>query len=164
MITIILTLIVLYTCYELMFDLHDEWLLLIPFVSLNPVKRFWGWTTQPRPRWQDCKIEAAVLFCVFGVTGSSSMFFVRPCLKTLGIEGSMMEGPWSYRILSVLIVSPIYATILMTLGTLSGRHAYFASMGIKILKRFLPSSVSSKLVPAKCKDLRPAAGTAPPLK
>ena len=113
-------------------------------------KRFWSLTTQPRPKWQDDKSEAAVLFCVFGVTGSSSMFFVRPCLKTFGIEGNWVEGPWSYRFLSFIIISPIYATILMTLGTLSGRHSFFANMSLKIWRRFLPASVSKRIVPESC--------------
>jgi|TARA_B110000090_G_C13192913_1_gene373812 hypothetical protein len=40
--------------------------------------------------------------------------------------------------------------ILLTLGTLAGRHAYFASMTLKIWNRFLPKSVSSKLMPKAC--------------
>lgn len=41
----------------------------------------------------------------FGITGSSSMYFVRPVISDVfGIEGSMKEGPWSYRIVSVLAV------------------------------------------------------------
>jgi hypothetical protein len=107
--------------------------------------KFWKWTCQTRPHWKECKVEAAVLFCVFGVTGSSSMFFVRPALTHLGITGTMMDGPWSYRIASILIISPIYACILVTVGTLAGRHVYFANMGRKIISRFLPKSQSSKL-------------------
>jgi len=96
------------------------------------------------------------LFVVFGVTGSSTMFFVRPALKFLGIEGTIIDGPWSYRILSVLIISPIYATVLMTLGTLSGRHNFFANMGMKIIKRFIPRDVASKVIckGAKAKQLK----------
>lgn len=73
------------------------------------------------------------------------MFFVRPALTHLGITGNFMDGPWSYRIASVLIISPIYACILVTVGTLAGRHVYFANMGRKIISRFLPKSQSSKL-------------------
>ena len=116
-----------------------------PAESLS--SRFWKWTTQERPHWRESKLEAAVLFCVFGVTGSSSVALVRPALHNAGIQGTMMEGPNSYRVLSILIVSPIYATVLMTLGTLSGRHNYFAKMGMKILGRFFPGKVLSK---AKC--------------
>ncbi|CAM9367737.1 unnamed protein product, partial [Heterosigma akashiwo] len=118
---------------------------------------FWKWTTQKRPHWKESKTEAAVLFCVFGITGSSSVAFVRPILKdVIGLDGTMKDGPWSYRIGSVLMVSPIYACVLMTVGTLAGRHAYFAASGQKILGRFLPRKVSRELAcaPAKAKKAR----------
>ena len=99
-------------------------------------RRFWLWTTQKRPHWQESKVEAAVLFTVFGVTGSSTLLFVRPTLKSFGIEGSMIEGPWSYRAISFLTVTPIYCCVLMTLGTISGRHNFFASQTVRMLSRF----------------------------
>ena len=108
--------------------------------------RFWSWTTQKRPSWKEDKTEAAVIFVVFGVTGSSSVAFVRPCLKnTFGLEGNMIDGPWSYRLISLVAVSPIYAVLLLTFGTLSGRHTFFAMMASKIYGRFLPAAVSKRL-------------------
>ena len=110
---------------------------------MNRIKvfsKFWAWTTQQRPHWRESYTEAAVLFCVFGITGSSSVALVRPFLKnTMHIEGTMMEGPNSYRFLSIFMVTPIYACVLLTVGTLSGRHSYFANMTRKILGRFVPS-------------------------
>jgi hypothetical protein len=120
------------------------------------LQRFWKWTTQVRPHWKEDKVEAAVLFCVFGVTGSSSVAFVRPALKKVGIDGTLLDGPWSYRIASVLIISPIYACILVTVGTLSGRHIFFANMGRKILSRFMPSSAASKI---GCPSAKPPSTT-----
>ena len=79
------------------------------------------------------------------------MFFIRPCLNYLGIEGSLIDGPNSYRILSVLLISPAYAALLITIGTLAGRHNFFAKMAMHTLGRFLPKKVSSKILcpPAK---------------
>src|SRR5690349_17850077 len=103
------------------------------------VRRFWQWTCQQRPHWRESYVEAAVLFTVFGITGSSSVALVRPALKHfLGMEGSLIDGPNSYRILSILIISPIYACILVFVGTVFGRHNYFAGMAKKILGRFVP--------------------------
>ena len=103
-------------------------------------QRFWAWTLQQRPSWKEDKVEAAVAFTVFGITGSTSVAVVRPALKHVtGIEGSMREGPNSYRVTSILAVSPIYATLLVTFGTLAGRHRFFANMAQKIFGRFLPS-------------------------
>ena len=113
-------------------------------------KRFWAWTTQKRPSWREDKTEAAVLFCVFGLTGSSSVGLVRPCLSKLGLEGSLKDGPNSYRVISILSVTPIYSMILFTLGTLSGRHAYFASQWRKIFSRFIPSKAVDKIVQVGC--------------
>ena len=105
-------------------------------------QRFWAWTLQQRPSWKEDKLEAAVAFTVFGVTGSTSVAVVRPALKHVtGIEGSMREGPNSYRVTSILAVSPIYATLLVTFGTVAGRHRFFANMAQKIFGRFLPSFV-----------------------
>lgn len=66
--------------------------------------------------------------------------------QAMGLEGNMKDGPWSYRILSLLIVSPIYSVVLITLGTLSGRHLFFANMGGKILKRFVPKKVGERII------------------
>lgn len=107
---------------------------------------FWKWTTQSRPSWRENYQEAAVVFVVFGITGTTSVAVVRPFLKyTIGLEGSLYEGPNSYRALSIVLVSPIYACMLVTFGTLSGRHSFFANMARKILGRFMPSSVLKKV-------------------
>jgi hypothetical protein len=62
---------------------------------------------------------------------------VRPAVTNcLGIKGSMKDGPWSYRICSLVLITPVYATLLVVVGTIFGRHAYFRHLSIKILSRF----------------------------
>ena len=56
-------------------------------------QRFWEWTTQTRPHWRESRVEAAVVFCVFGMTGSTSVAVMRPALHEMGIQGSFWEGP-----------------------------------------------------------------------
>ena len=56
-----------------------------------------------------------------------------------------MEGPNSYRVLSIAMISPAYACLLMVLGTLAGRHSFFAGMSRKLLGRFLPSSALNRV-------------------
>ena len=104
--------------------------------------RFWSWTLQQRPapalqsfEWVQ---EKALIFSVFGVTGTTAVFCVRPLLSKAGIEGSLREGPWSYRIASLFVVSPAYSVLLVTFGTLAGRHAYFGKFSSRILSRFGP--------------------------
>ena len=57
----------------------------------------------------------------------------------------MREGPWSYRITSLLAVSPIYATLLVSFGTVAGRHRFFAAMAHKIFGRFVPTFVMNRV-------------------
>ncbi|KAJ1446193.1 hypothetical protein M885DRAFT_547449 [Pelagophyceae sp. CCMP2097] len=108
-------------------------------------KKFWRWTLQPRLHWRESATEATVICTVFAITGSSSVAVVRPVLKeTTGIEGSLRDGPWSYRISSILLVSPIYSVILVSVGTVFGRHRFFASMAQKIVSRFVPGAFKPK--------------------
>lgn len=120
----------------------------------NYINKFWNWTTTPRLDWKSNIKEAVIAIMVFGVTGTTTMFLIRPCLKTVfGLEGSLLEGPNSYRIISILTISPVYAILLFTIGTISGRHIFFAQMSSKILGRFIPKSILSKVYcnPAKIK-------------
>lgn len=90
--------------------------------------------------------EGVIACTVFGVTGTSSMLFVRPAVEEIfGIQGSLIEGPNSYRVVSLLCLSPIYAVMLGTIGTLAGRHPFFAKMSTKILGRFLPKKALEKI-------------------
>ena len=84
------------------------------------------------------------------------MFMVRPAMKKIGLDGNMVDGPWSYRIRSLLIISPIYSLILITIGTLSGRHLYFARMTQKLLGRFVPTKKAKEKIacePARAKRI-----------
>jgi len=90
------------------------------------------------PRWSFPWYREMVLLCtVFAITGSSTMVLVRPAVsKGLGLEGSLKNGPWSYRICSIVVMTPIYATLLVVVGTVFGRHQYFRHFSVKIWSRF----------------------------
>eukprot|EP00590_Aulacoseira_subarctica_P007149 CAMPEP_0172426518 /NCGR_PEP_ID=MMETSP1064-20121228/37867_1 /TAXON_ID=202472 /ORGANISM="Aulacoseira subarctica , Strain CCAP 1002/5" /LENGTH=84 /DNA_ID=CAMNT_0013170165 /DNA_START=456 /DNA_END=707 /DNA_ORIENTATION=+ len=65
------------------------------------------------------------------------MVLVRPAVSNvLQLKGSLKDGPWSYRICSLVIMTPLYATLLVAIGTIFGRHAYFRHFAVKILSRF----------------------------
>ena len=65
----------------------------------------------------------------------------------------MMDGPWSYRIASFILVTPIYTVILMLVGTASGQHAFFLNVAQRMWSRLLPGIVK-----------KPAKPTPPPSK
>eukprot|EP01088_Endostelium_zonatum_P007244 TRINITY_DN19457_c0_g1_i1.p1 TRINITY_DN19457_c0_g1~~TRINITY_DN19457_c0_g1_i1.p1 ORF type:complete len:225 (+),score=28.03 TRINITY_DN19457_c0_g1_i1:154-828(+) len=144
--------------------------------------------------------EGFVICLVFAITGSSSMFFVRPIMSRIwpheskpievtpeeyknqppstsstsnlntvstdnhpqdaqlaqkkveksSLEPSMKNGPWSYRIISLIVIMPFYSAILVTIGTLFGRHHFFKHVAMRMWKRpiqlvkmFIPGSKSA---------------------
>ena len=54
---------------------------------------------------------------------------------------SVLKFGLAFWLLSVSCVS-VYACVLLTVGTVAGRHTFFSMMATKIFGRFLPSSVS----------------------
>jgi hypothetical protein len=74
------------------------------------------------------------------------MVVVRPAVTdVLKLEGNFRDGPWSYRICSLVIMTPIYATLLVCVGTVFGRHAYFRHFSVKMWSRFgIPPELMDK--------------------
>jgi hypothetical protein len=52
--------------------------------------------------------------------------------------------------ISLLDVTDRHFKCWMLLGTLSGRHTYFAAMALKIFGRFVPKSIAARLKPKVC--------------
>ena len=109
--------------------------------STSRLSSFFQWYMGPQPmpeRWTLPWYREMVLICtVFAITGSSTMVLVRPAVsKGLGLKGSLKDGPWSYRICSIVVMTPIYATLLVVVGTLFGRHQYFRHFSVKMWSRF----------------------------
>lgn len=88
-----------------------------------------------------------VLICtVFAITGTSTMVLVRPAVsEILGLRGSLKDGPWSYRLCSLIIMTPLYAVNLVVVGTIFGRHFYFRHFAVKMFSRFgIPPELMDK--------------------
>ena len=56
--------------------------------------------------------------------------------QTLTPHRPPFQGPWAYRIGTLLIMFPIYPILLLTFGTLGRRHVYFRHFAVKMLSRF----------------------------
>ena len=68
-----------------------------------------------------------VVATVFGLTGVTSLAFSRLLFSVLlDLEGSLWSGPWSYRIMYVSVIPPVYSTTLVLFGSLFGKREYFA--------------------------------------
>ena len=87
-----------------------------------------------QPWWK----EQAIVFTIFSITGSSCMLFVRPMLGLLDITGSMLDGPWSYRLASVFLITPCYSVLLFLFASLLGRSAWGKWFVFKMWRRILP--------------------------
>eukprot|EP00397_Hematodinium_sp_SG-2012_P053569 GEMP01064056.1.p1 GENE.GEMP01064056.1~~GEMP01064056.1.p1 ORF type:complete len:136 (+),score=19.55 GEMP01064056.1:165-572(+) len=114
------------------------------------LSKFWQWTCREVPAHQRWTVpwwkDAALKCTVFAITGTSSMYFVRPALARTGIEGSWREGPNSYRAASLLVMSPIYTCILLSVGTAAGQHRFFAKVAARMWSRLLPKRVVERYV------------------
>lgn len=98
-----------------------------------------------------------VLICtVFAITGTSTMVIVRPAVSNvLGLEGSLKDGPWSYRICSLVIMTPLYSAMLVVVGTVFGRHTYFRHFAVKMFSRFgIPPELMDKNFHKTAKNFR----------
>ena len=101
--------------------------------------------------------ETAVVFTVFGLTGSTTVFLVRPTLKyiiqnsqltsDIPPDASFTSGPNSYRALYVTVMSPTYTMLLISYGHLLGRGPYFTHFAFKMWSRLLPPSIRARWQP-----------------
>lgn len=100
--------------------------------------------------------EMALICTVFAITGTSTMILVRPAVSNvLGLKGSMKEGPWSYRICSLIIMTPLYSALLVCVGTVFGRHHYFRHFAVKMFSRFgIPPELMDKSFHETAKNFR----------
>ena len=71
--------------------------------------------------------QLIVVFIVFGITGSLSLFVSDYILGFLNLNSF---------ILSVLLLIMIYQVLLIIIGTLFGEFTYFWAMEKKIISRF----------------------------
>lgn len=105
------------------------------------------------PRWY---AEMVLICTVFAITGTSTMVLVRPAMSDiLGLKGSLKDGPWSYRICSLVIMTPLYSALLVVVGTIFGRHAYFRHFAVKMFSRFgIPPELMDKNFTKNAKNFR----------
>ena len=71
--------------------------------------------------------QLVIVFIVFGITGSLSLFVSDYILGFLNLDSF---------ILSILLLLMIYQILLIIIGTLCGEFTYFWAMEKKIISRF----------------------------
>ena len=80
------------------------------------------------------KMHLFIIFIVFGLSGSFSLWISSPILAALDLKDLLNNYPL-YILFRVLIIIPIYQLILIVIATLFGEFEYFWKFEKKILKR-----------------------------
>jgi len=87
-----------------------------------------------------------LVFVVFGITGSLSVLFSRFLLQNiLNLEGGLISGPWSYRVVYLALIPPFYSLTLVTVGTVLGKGEYFRTRVVQMWLRLLPARLRRRI-------------------
>lgn len=97
---------------------------------MDKLKERWGITSS---------FQLLIIFIVFAITGSSSVYVAKPFLKLIGMEyGNFSETWWGttlYWIVRILLIFPFYQILLVIYGWLFGQFKFFWAFEKKMLKR-----------------------------
>lgn len=70
--------------------------------------------------------QLAVVFIVFGITGSGSVQLAKPILHLAGI--SSIENAWIRVPLRLLLIFPVYQVLLLIVGGIFGQFRFFLNL------------------------------------
>lgn len=97
---------------------------------MKKLKERWGITNT----WQ-----LVIIFIVFAITGSSSVFVAKPFLHWVGMDLENFPESWwgqaLYWLLRILIIFPFYQILLVVYGWLFGQFKFFWAFEKKMLCR-----------------------------
>ncbi|WP_274474289.1 DUF6787 family protein [Mangrovimonas aestuarii] len=83
--------------------------------------------------------QLIIIFTVFAVTGSSSVFVTTPLLEVLGITKDNLSdytlGKLLYYILKTITIFPVYQVLLVSFGWIFGQFSFFWAFEKKMLSR-----------------------------
>ncbi|MFD2541591.1 DUF6787 family protein [Lacinutrix gracilariae] len=134
-------LVTFYSCYRLLNrfaeDLHLGFKIVLTFLFSYLLIRFFLFLFKKlENKWKvTYKWEMIVIFMVFAITGSSSLFVGRPLMKWIGITKENLNIT-VYWILYIIIGLIFYQLLLVTFGWLFGQHKFFWEFEKKMLRRF----------------------------
>ena len=75
-----------------------------------------------------------IIFLVFALSGSGSLFISSPILKALSLEELISPYPL-YIFVRIILIIPIYQLLLIIIASLFGQFNYFWKFEKKFLKR-----------------------------
>ena len=75
-----------------------------------------------------------IIFLVFALSGSGSLYISSPILKSLSLEELILSYPL-YIFVRIILIIPIYQLLLIIIASLFGQFNYFWKFEKKFLKR-----------------------------
>ena len=88
-----------------------------------------------KEKWNiDSNYQLVIIFIVFAITGSLSLFVSNPILEALSIKKKILS-PWIFWPLRIMIVFPVYQILILIIGAIFGQFSFFWKFEKKFLKR-----------------------------
>lgn len=83
--------------------------------------------------------QLIIIFVVFAITGSSSVYVAKPFLEWIGMNREAFSEAWwggfIYWTLRILLIFPFYQVLLVIFGWLFGQFKFFWGFEKKMLSR-----------------------------
>lgn len=70
--------------------------------------------------------QLVIVFIVFAITGSASVWVAKPVLQTIGITDDM--NPWLRIPLRLILILPVYQVMLLVVGAIFGQFHFFLAL------------------------------------
>lgn len=97
---------------------------------MQKLKKHWGIRSN---------FQLIIIFIVFAITGSSSVYVAKPFLDVIGLDQDNFPDTWwspiVYWTLRILLIFPFYQVLLVAYGWLFGQFKFFWTFEKKMLKR-----------------------------
>ena len=95
------------------------------------------WFNRFKERWEiSSNWQAAIIFVVFGITGSVASKLAEPVTELIGLKD--YDTAWYiYWPIRIFLIFPIYQVLLIFFGTLFGQFKFFWAFEKKMMGRFL---------------------------
>ena len=88
-----------------------------------------------KEKWEiTSNFQLIIIFFVFSVTGSLSLWVAKPFLEFIGLDKTTLS-PWIFWPIRILIIFPIYQVLIVIIGTLFGQFKFFWAFERKMLAR-----------------------------
>ncbi len=92
---------------------------------INKIKRKWEIKSN---------FQLLIIFLVFGVTGSTSVWISEPILDFIGLKQASISN-WIYWPIRIIIIFPVYQILLLIIGTVFGQSKFFKNFVKKMFRR-----------------------------